>query len=69
MQSSGSLRRWIDAKKQRDGGHCGRAIIALMRRLALAAYHVGVNGVAFDVNRLFAGKPGRSAVRRESALA
>jgi transposase len=60
MRNSVSVRRWTEAKKQRDGGHGGRATIALMRRLALAAYHVGANGEAFEADRLFAGKTRRS---------
>lgn len=59
IKSSASVRRWIESKKQRDGGSCGRATMGLMRRLALAAYHVGAGGVAFDPGRLFAGTSGR----------
>jgi transposase len=65
MQSSASVRRWTSAKKERDGGKSGRATIALMRRLALAAYHVGANGVAFDQSRLFAGETGRAGRRKQ----
>jgi transposase len=47
--------RWARAKKQRDGGEGLRAVIGVMRRLALAAWHVAAHGVAFDAARLFPG--------------
>lgn len=50
-----SVKRWVESKKQRDGGKGGKATAAVMRRLALAAYHVGKNGAAFDAARLFPG--------------
>ena len=53
IRSSAGVRRWVEAKKQRDGGKARRAVIGVMRRLAIAAYHVGANGVAFDAGRLF----------------
>jgi transposase len=55
MQKSAGVKRWVAGKKQRDGGKAKRAVIGVMRRLALAAYQVGANGVAFDAERLFAG--------------
>jgi transposase len=53
IQSSAAVRQWVWRKKQRDGGKAKRAVVAVMRRLALAAYHVGACGVAFDAGRLF----------------
>lgn len=47
------VKRWVLRKKQRDSGEGGKAIVGVMRRLALAAYHVGKHGVAFDPGRLF----------------
>jgi transposase len=55
MQSSAGVKRWVADKKQRDGGKAKRAVIGVMRRLAMAAYQVGANGVAFDAGRLFSG--------------
>ena len=55
MQKSAGVGQWVRAKKQRDGGQGKRAVIGVMRRLALAAYQVGANGVAFDAERLFNG--------------
>ena len=50
-----AVRRWVERKKERDGGKGGKAVVGVMRRLALAAYHVGKHGVAFDPGRLFPG--------------
>jgi transposase len=54
MKTSAGVKRWVTAKKQRDGGKAKRAVIGVMRRLAMAAYQVGACGVAFDAERLFA---------------
>ena len=50
-----AVKDWVARKKQRDGGKGGKAVVGVMRRLALAAYHVGKEGVAFDPQRLFPG--------------
>jgi transposase len=57
MQKSAGVGRWVRAKQQRDGGggQAKRAVIGVMRRLAMAAYQVGANGVVFDAERLFSG--------------
>ena len=60
IKTSAGVKRWVAAKKQRDGGKGKRAVIGVMRRLALAAYQVGASGVAFDAERLFAGAGGPS---------
>ena len=60
------VKRWAEAKKRRDGGHGGKAVVGLMRRLALAAYHVGQNGVAFDPGRLFPGVSSRARTKPSS---
>lgn len=49
---AGPAKRWYDAKVARDGGRKGKAITALMRKLAKALWHVG-QGEAFDEARLF----------------
>jgi transposase len=49
-----SLKQWIERKKQRDGGRGEKAAVAVMRRLALAAWHLG-QGELFDPGRLFPG--------------
>jgi len=55
IKTSAGVKRWVAGKKQRDGGKAKRAVIGVMRRLAMAAYQVGANGVAFDAERLFGG--------------
>lgn len=57
-----AVKRWTMPKKARDGGKGSRAMVGVMRRLALAAWHVAVNGVEFDAERLFPG-----VVRRPAA--
>jgi len=53
LRTSGPARQWYEDKVARDGGRRGKAIVALMRKLARALWHVG-HGEAFDVTRLFA---------------
>jgi len=43
---------WYRRKVQRDGGHKGKAIVAIMRKLAKSLWHVA-RGQAFDSQRLF----------------
>jgi transposase len=57
-----AVKRWTIPKKARDGGKGSRAMVGVMRRLALAAWHVAVNGVEFDAGLLFPG-----AVKRPGA--
>jgi transposase len=52
-----SVKRWLEKKKQRDGGRGGKAATAIMRRLAVAAWHAG-QGEVFDPQRLFPGSRG-----------
>lgn len=49
-----SVKRWMERKKERDGGRGGKAAVGVMRRLALAAWHAG-QGEVFDPERLFPG--------------
>ena len=51
------VRGWYEAKKKKDKGKGGRAVVAVMRKLALAIWHVVVRGIPFDPSRLFPGKP------------
>jgi transposase len=51
------VRGWYEVKKKKDQGKGGRAVTAVMRKLALAIWHVVVRGVTFDPRRLFPGKP------------
>jgi transposase len=56
-----AVKRWTGPKKARDGGKGSRAMVGVMRRLALAAWHLAVNGVEFDAARLFPGAAKGSA--------
>jgi transposase len=49
-----SVKIWLEKKKQRDGGHGGKAATGIMRKLAAAAWHAG-QGEEFDPGRLFPG--------------
>jgi transposase len=44
---------WYQAKKARDAQAAKKALVAVMRKLALALYQVGVTGEAFAARRLF----------------
>ena len=57
-----SVKRWVASKRQRDGGRGDKAAVAVMRRLALAAWHCG-QGEVFDPDRLFPGT--RKLARQE----
>jgi transposase len=58
VQKAG-VNAWYQAKKARDASEAKRALVAVMRRLALALHAVGTRGEAFDPRRLF----GRAARR------
>jgi transposase len=47
------VRPWYEAKKARDEVDARRILVAVMRKLALALYHVGVNNEEFQPRRLF----------------
>ena len=57
VQTSG-VRPWYEAKKARNEEDARRVVVALMRKLAMALYHVGVKGEEFQPRRLF-GRLGR----------
>lgn len=52
---------WYQAKRARDGGHAGRALVAVARELAAALYRVGAHGEPFDPHRLFAPRAPQAA--------
>jgi transposase len=47
------VRPWYEAKKARDHDDARRVLVAVMRKLAVALYHVGVHGEEFQPRRLF----------------
>jgi len=55
---AGPIKRWYLRKKAVDGDRAKRALVGVMRRLALALYYVGAAGETYDPWRLF---PGASA--------
>jgi transposase len=64
-----AIRRWYEAQRQREPS-ARRALVGVMRRLALALHRVGVEGVAFDPWRLFPGirRPASSANVQEVSM-
>ena len=61
------VRPWYEAKKARDPEDARRAVVAVMRKLAVALYHVGVKGEEFRPQRLF-GRVGRRRGRKARAV-
>jgi hypothetical protein len=47
------VRRWYEAKKAKNADDAKRVLVALMRKVVLALYHVGVSGQEFEPRRLF----------------
>ncbi|MGZ3303787.1 MAG: transposase [Isosphaeraceae bacterium] len=47
------VRPWYEAKKARDEDDARRAVVAVMRKLALGLHRVGVKDEAFEPRRLF----------------
>jgi transposase len=52
VQTSG-VRPWYEAKKARDEIDARRVVVAVMRKLAMALYYVGVHNEEFKPRRLF----------------
>jgi transposase len=50
------VRAWYQAKKARDGQEAKRAVVGVMRKLALALYRVGVGSASFEASQLFPGQ-------------
>ena len=47
------IRAWYAQKRAKDQDQAGRALIGVMRKLALALWQVGANAVPFEAWRLF----------------
>ena len=45
---------WYEARKARKGDDARKVVVAVMRKLAVALYHIGVKGEDFEPRRLFA---------------
>ena len=67
------VRVWFEAKKVRDGDRGGKALVGVMRKLAVALYRVTKDDVVFDAGKLFQRKPlkrrGNSARARQKGTA
>jgi transposase len=48
------VRPWYEAKKARNEDAARKVVVAVMRKLAMALYHIGVKGEDFQPRRLFA---------------
>lgn len=62
------VKAWVQRKKARDGGKGSKAVVGVMRRLALAAWNVGKLGEVFDPGRLFPGVQAACAPAAGAAL-
>jgi len=61
VRGDGPVARWYARKVARDGGGRGRALVAIMRKMALGIHRCRRDGVPFDPERLF----GRSCDRTD----
>ena len=57
---------WYRARKQQGQGLARKALVGVMRKLAMALYRVAVAGVPFESGKLFAKRPGRSSAARST---
>ena len=54
------VKPWYESKKQRENNHGRKALVAIMRKLALALYQVGARGAKYEARKLFPGGPLKS---------
>jgi transposase len=54
------VKQWYQARQARGGGSAKGALVGVMRKLALALYHVGARGAEFDPRKLFSGAEGKA---------
>ena len=57
MVQKAGIREWFVAKKHKDQERGNGAVVAVMRKLALALHAVATRGVTFEPARLFPGRP------------
>jgi transposase len=67
MVQDAEVADWYEAKKAKDKGRGKGALVAVMRKLALALHATG-RGETFDPRRLFPGKPWRKQVDQAPAV-
>ena len=63
VQKHSPVRPWYLKKKQKDSERAGKALVAIMRKLALGLYHAGALGELFEASRLFPGA-GKALARK-----
>lgn len=68
VQQAG-VSQWYQAKKAKDGNEAKRALVAVMRKLALALHGVAVHGTTFSAARLFPGRAQRPPRQAQAAEA
>jgi transposase len=49
------VKEWYDLKKAKDNDGAKRALVGVMRKLAMALYQIGACGQSFDAGKLFPG--------------
>ena len=64
MQHSG-VRPWYEAKKARSEDDARRVVVAVMRKLALALYHIGVKGEAVSAKAVIRAHRAAQGSRRK----
>jgi transposase len=67
MVQKAGVRRWYEDKKARDRQGAKRALVGVMRKLALALYRVAEGKVPFEPGRLFPGQVVKRAAKQEGA--
>lgn len=55
-----AVKPWYESKKHRENGRGSKALVAIMRKLALALYQVGARGAKYESRKLFPGAPSKS---------
>jgi transposase len=57
VSQKAQVKPWYEAKKMKENGRAGKALVAIMRKLVLAMYQVGAKGATYDPSLLFPGSP------------
>ena len=62
------VRPWYEAKKARNEDAARKVVVAVMRKLALGLYHVGVKGEEFQPRRLLCASSGAGSSEIECVI-
>lgn len=63
LSQKAEIKPWYEAKKKKENGRAGKALVAIMRKLPLAMYQVAARGARYDESLLFPGSPLPTAPR------